>query len=137
MTKLHVDELDIDAGLARSLLAAQFPQWADLTIDPFPAGGTVNVLYRLGEDMAVRLPRVGGDDVEMEHHWLPRLTPLLPSIFRCRWGRVGPLWTIRFPGRSSIGSMARTRSPTSVTATNARYVIREVLADCRLESAGR
>lgn len=77
---MHADEVHLDASLVRRLLAAQFPQWADLPLKRFPSTGTVNALFRLGDDMAVRMPRVpaGADDVEKEHHWLPRLAPLLP-----------------------------------------------------------
>jgi len=32
--KMHVDEVDTDASLVRRLLAAQFPQWANLPIEP-------------------------------------------------------------------------------------------------------
>ena len=32
--KMHVDEVDTDASLVRRLLAAQFPQWKDLPIEP-------------------------------------------------------------------------------------------------------
>ncbi len=31
--KMHDGELEIDAALVRRLLAAQFPQWADLPIE--------------------------------------------------------------------------------------------------------
>lgn len=78
--KMHEGEIDINTSLVRRLLAEQFPQWADLPIEPVPSAGTDNALYRLGDDMAVRLPRVHWvtDDMEKEHYWLPRLAPFLP-----------------------------------------------------------
>jgi aminoglycoside phosphotransferase (APT) family kinase protein len=78
--KMHADELRIDVSLVGRLLAAQFPQWADLPIEPVHSTGTDNAIYRLGDDMAVRLPRIHGatGQVEKEHQWLPRLAPLLP-----------------------------------------------------------
>lgn len=78
--KLHADEWEIDAGLVRRLLAAQFPQWAGLTLAAVESAGTDNVLYRLGGDMVVRLPRIGWavDAVEKERTWLPVLAPHLP-----------------------------------------------------------
>ena len=78
--KMHADEADIDESLVGRLLAAQFPQWAGLSISPVHSAGTDNALYRLGEDMAVRMPRILGaaGQVEKEHRWLPRLAPLLP-----------------------------------------------------------
>jgi aminoglycoside phosphotransferase (APT) family kinase protein len=77
---MHADEVSTDAGLVGRLLAAQFPQWAGLPIERVPSAGTDNALYRLGDDMVVRLPRidwaVGG--VENADEWLPRLARLLP-----------------------------------------------------------
>ena len=78
--KMHVDEVHTDAGLVRRLLAAQFPEWAGLSIDRVSSSGTDNALYQLGDDMVVRLPRihraVGG--VRNEQEWLPKLAQLLP-----------------------------------------------------------
>src|SRR5260370_18107089 len=77
---MRVDGVNIDVVLVRRLLAPQFPQWADLPITPVPSAGTDNALYRLGQDMSVRLPRVDWaiEQVEKEQRWLPRLAPHLP-----------------------------------------------------------
>ena len=56
--KMHIDEVDTDVTLVSRLLAKQFPQWADLSIEPVASAGTDNALYRLGDDMVVRLPRI-------------------------------------------------------------------------------
>jgi aminoglycoside phosphotransferase (APT) family kinase protein len=78
--KMHADEVDIDPSLVGRLIAAQLPQWAELPIEPVPSAGTDNALYRLGDEMVVRLPRVhrAVAQVEREQEWLPRLAPLLP-----------------------------------------------------------
>ena len=78
--KMHADEVDTDVSLVRRLLAAQFPHWADLSIKPVPSAGTDNALYRLGDDMVVRLPRIDWavGQVEKEQQWLPWLAPHLP-----------------------------------------------------------
>lgn len=77
--KMHAGEVHTDVFLVRRLLAAQFPQWAELAIEPVSSAGTDNALYRLGEDLAVRLPRIhwAVDDVEKEQRWLPKLAPHL------------------------------------------------------------
>jgi aminoglycoside phosphotransferase (APT) family kinase protein len=77
---MHAGEVETDAALVRRLLAAQFPRWAGLTVEPVPSAGTDNALYRLGPDMAVRLPRIDWavEQVEKEHRWLPRLAQHLP-----------------------------------------------------------
>ncbi|MEE4591712.1 aminoglycoside phosphotransferase family protein [Streptomyces sp. DSM 41524] len=89
---MHADERPIDAALVRRLLAAQFPRWAGLPIERFASSGTVNALFRLGDDLAVRLPRIAGGagDVEREHHWLPRLAPALPVPIPAVLGRGAP-----------------------------------------------
>ena len=71
---------DINADLVRRLVAAQFPQWADLPIKPVQFGGWDNRTFHLGEEMSVRLPSAAGyaAQVEKEHRWLPRLAPHLP-----------------------------------------------------------
>lgn len=78
--KMHADEVSTDISLVRRLLAAQFPQWAGLPLAPVPSGGTDNAIYRLGDSMAVRLPRIhwATAQVEKEQHWLPQLAPHLP-----------------------------------------------------------
>lgn len=78
--KVHTDRVYIDAALARRLVAAQFPRWADLPIRPVELDGWDNTTFRLGEDMTVRLPSAApyALQVEKEHRWLPRLGPHLP-----------------------------------------------------------
>jgi aminoglycoside phosphotransferase (APT) family kinase protein len=90
--KMHADEIHTDVALVRRLLAAQFPHWADLPLRPFASTGTIHALYRLGDDMVVRLPRVAVsiEEVDKEHHWLPRLAPLLPAAIPIPLGRGVP-----------------------------------------------
>ena len=44
--RLHADQLPADTDLARRLLRAQFPRWAELALRPFPSDGTSNAIYR-------------------------------------------------------------------------------------------
>jgi aminoglycoside phosphotransferase (APT) family kinase protein len=78
--RMHADEVDTDPSLVRRLLASQFPQWAKLPIASVPSGGTDNALYRLGDDMVVRLPRRQRTTATLkkERRWLPSLAPHLP-----------------------------------------------------------
>jgi aminoglycoside phosphotransferase (APT) family kinase protein len=77
--KMHSGEVDTDVSLVARLLAAQFPHWANLPIEPVHSSGTDNAIYRLGDDMAVRLPRIerGAEQIDKEHQWIPRLAPHL------------------------------------------------------------
>src|SRR5262249_18261638 len=78
--RMHDHEREVDAQLVRRLLAAQFPQWADLPLERVLPAGTDNAIFRLGGDMSVRLPRIESatGQPEKEHEWLPRLAPGLP-----------------------------------------------------------
>jgi aminoglycoside phosphotransferase (APT) family kinase protein len=77
---MHDDEVDTDCELVRRLLASQHPRWADLPIERFASAGTDNAMYRLGGDMAVRLPRIHWaiESVAKEQRWLRVLAPHLP-----------------------------------------------------------
>lgn len=78
--KLHVDEFDIDEDLVRRLLASQMPQWADLPLRLAEPIGTDNVMIRLGDSLALRLPRTedAAESMHKEQELVPRIAPLLP-----------------------------------------------------------
>ena len=78
--KMHVDEIETDAMLVRSLFAAQFPQWADLPVTLGLNRRDDNAIYRLGDDKVVRLPIIywATEQIHREHRWLPQIAPLLP-----------------------------------------------------------
>lgn len=78
--RMHPDEVPTSAELVARLLAAQYPRWADLPIRPVESAGTDNAIYRLGEDLAVRLPRIhwAVGQADKERTWLPRLALHLP-----------------------------------------------------------
>jgi aminoglycoside phosphotransferase (APT) family kinase protein len=80
VAKLHDDEVDIDAPLVARLLAEQFPTWAGLPVRLVTSSGTDNVTFRVGANLAVRLPRAAWaqGQVEKDLTWLPRLAPELP-----------------------------------------------------------
>lgn len=77
---MHADEVSTDEALVGRLLATQFPRWADLPLEPVDSAGTDNAMYRLGDGLAVRLPRIPWaiEQVDKEHRWLPALAPSLP-----------------------------------------------------------
>jgi aminoglycoside phosphotransferase (APT) family kinase protein len=79
--RLHANEAIVDDSLVRRLLAEQFPEWAVLPMERVLVPGSDHVLYRLGPELVVRLPRKAGVDaqVDKEREWLPRLASQLPS----------------------------------------------------------
>ena len=72
--------MDLDAALVRRLVAAQFPQWADLPVEPVVPGGHDHRTFRLGDELSVRLPSSHwySQQVAKEQRWLPELARRLP-----------------------------------------------------------
>ncbi len=81
---MHDDELPVDLELVRRLLTEQLPELAGLPVRPV-GRGTVNAMFRLGDDLVVRLPRTAtwAGDLDREREWLPvlreRLTLEVPE----------------------------------------------------------
>ena len=77
---LHADEIPVDAELVRRLVSRAMPAAAHLPVRPLAASGSTNALFRLGDELLVRLPRQPGGSatISKEAAWLPVLGPLLP-----------------------------------------------------------
>jgi aminoglycoside phosphotransferase (APT) family kinase protein len=74
-----MDDADIDEALVRALLHEQHPDLAGLGLREV-AGGWDNRMWRLEEELAVRLPRTprAPSLLRTEQQWLPYLAPSLP-----------------------------------------------------------
>lgn len=72
-------EVDVSPDLVRRLLAAQHPDLAHLVVKLMTHGWD-NVMYRVGDELAARLPRraMGARLIGHEQRWLPVLQPRLP-----------------------------------------------------------
>lgn len=111
-TKPRAD-IPVDASLVRSLLREQHDDLADLPLTDVGEGWD-NRLFRLGEDLAVRLPRraIAAALIEREQRWLPHLGPRLPLPIPVpqRAGRPGRgfpwPWSVTqwFDGQSALVS---------------------------------
>ena len=77
---MHPDEVEVDESLVRRLLAEQFPDWGGLPVRRVEPLGTDHAIFRLGRDLAARLPRVHGRSKpgSKELEWLPKLSASLP-----------------------------------------------------------
>lgn len=58
---MHSDELVVPAEVVKLLVAEQFPAWARLPIQDLGTPGTVNSLFRVGNDLTARFPLQGTD----------------------------------------------------------------------------
>ena len=114
VARRHADEVETDVALVRRFLREQFPQWAKLPLRPVPESGTVNALYRLGDDLVVRVPRNRPpslwSDLDQELTWLPRLAPLLPMALPVPVARGRPSGC--YPREWGIFEWLPARNPT-------------------------
>lgn len=78
--RLHEDEIPIDSSLVRGLVDRTFPAFSRLPLQRLGASGSTNALFRLGDELLVRLPRQPGGTatIEKEQRWLAHLAPELP-----------------------------------------------------------
>ncbi|WP_181408276.1 phosphotransferase [Schumannella sp. 10F1B-5-1] len=113
--RLHADEVDIDPDAVRRALDAQHPRFRDLPLTPLAGGGTINRVFRLGDELVVRVPLIewGARDAEREARILPRLHGMLPVATPelVALGAPAPgipwSWTVLdwLPGRSLSAAM--------------------------------
>jgi aminoglycoside phosphotransferase (APT) family kinase protein len=54
--RMHADQVDATVGVVAHLVAAQFPRWRDRPVRPVASDGTVNALFRLGDEIVLRFP---------------------------------------------------------------------------------
>jgi aminoglycoside phosphotransferase (APT) family kinase protein len=121
----------IDAALARRLIDAQFPQWADLPIAPVAVDGWDNRTFRLGDELSVRLPT--GDwyalQVAKEQRWLPRLAPQLPLPIPAPVAEGKPgcgfpyAWSVYRWREGEIAERARIDDPAAFASALAAFLV--------------
>lgn len=78
---MHEDEIPIGVELVRRLLDRSFPAYADLPVAPLASSGSSNALFRLGDELLVRLPRQPGQSATIgkEARWLPLIATSLST----------------------------------------------------------
>ena len=122
-------EVTIDPPLVRALLQEQHTDLAQLALIDIGEGWD-NKLFRLGDALAVRLPRRAASAALIEHEqrWLPRLSPRLPLPVPVplRVGRPGSgfpwSWSVVpwFAGESAL--VAPPQDPAAIAATLAQFL---------------
>ena len=112
---LHDDEIPIDLALVRALVDRAFPQYAGEELRPLGASGSSNALFRLGDELLVRLPRQPGGtaSIEKEARWLPVFAPRLPVPVPQVVAVGEP--DLGYPERWSVTTWLEGRPPTVVT----------------------
>ena len=60
---MHPGQLSISPVAVRMLIAEQFPQWQHLHIEAVSSPGTVNAIFRIGDQFVARFPLIPDDVV--------------------------------------------------------------------------
>ena len=58
---MHENELTVTVDTVHEMVGRQFPEWACLPITRVSPGGTVNAIFRIGDELAARFPLQPGD----------------------------------------------------------------------------
>jgi len=53
---MHANQLAVSPGTVRALVGAQFPAWRRLTVRAVKPAGTVNTIFRIGDNLVARFP---------------------------------------------------------------------------------
>lgn len=125
-SKMHADQIEIDTAVVQRLIAEQFPQWEALPLMPVSSAGTDNALYRLGDDMVVRLPLIpkAADPIVKELTWLPILAPLLPVAIPIPLGEGKP--TADYPWPWAVYRWLEGAVPTPKSLENSESLATEL-----------
>ncbi|GCD89007.1 aminoglycoside phosphotransferase family protein [Nocardioides sp. LS1] len=77
---MHEGEVVATVEQVTALVHGQFPQWADLPVTAVPIGGSDHALFRIGDELVARMPRMDWalDQAGTDARWLPVLAPHLP-----------------------------------------------------------
>jgi len=54
--RMHADQVDLTEDAVAALVRAQFPAWRALPVRRVRSDGTVNALFRAGDEVVLRFP---------------------------------------------------------------------------------
>ncbi|MFF0014781.1 aminoglycoside phosphotransferase family protein [Streptomyces sp. NPDC005374] len=61
---MHDDQVDVTTETVAALIRTQFPKWSGKTVRLLPSTGTVNAIFRIGNDLSARFPLRPADAAE-------------------------------------------------------------------------
>ncbi|HEY5890842.1 MAG TPA: aminoglycoside phosphotransferase family protein [Acidimicrobiia bacterium] len=68
---MHDDQLEVTTPIVTALIRDQFPAWATLPVTSVDSEGTVNAIFRIGDNLVGRFPLQTGD-VDEVRAWLQK-----------------------------------------------------------------
>lgn len=142
---LHEDQIHIDADIARSMIAEQFPVYRHEPIEPLRGAGTDHAIFRIGTSVAARFPlrpedasacaeRLRGEAAAMSE--FARHSPF-PAPRPIGLGRPGPRYPLPWSLQSWIDGTVATPDGVSASAVFARDLARLIAALRAAETQGR
>jgi aminoglycoside phosphotransferase (APT) family kinase protein len=67
--QMHEGQLAVSPAIVRQLVDEQFPEWRMLPVEGIASSGTVNAIFRIGDQLVARFPLQPGDPVSTRE-WL-------------------------------------------------------------------
>ncbi|WP_448005769.1 aminoglycoside phosphotransferase family protein [Agromyces bauzanensis] len=146
MARLHDDEIAITADDVRRLVATQMPQWRHLEVVPVAESGTDHRLFRLGDALLARMPKIAwaAEQAESDARWLPVLAPRLPLAVPVPLATGAPderypfAWSVTpwLPGRALADPLDGAATPNAAPTTAAEQLGGFVRALAAIEAGG-
>jgi aminoglycoside phosphotransferase (APT) family kinase protein len=142
---MHDDQIDITVDVVRALVANQFPAWSNQPIRRIESGGTVNAIFRIGEEFAARFPLRPGDpevlrqDLEIEARAvaeLARHSPV-PAPIPVALGNPGPGYALPWSVQTWVNGTIASDDDASESVAFAVDLATLVAALRRVDTAGR
>ena len=88
---MHAGQLTVSAMQVRALVAHQFPQWRALPVRKVTSAGTVNAIFRIGEQFAARFP-LSPMEADAADRWLRSEADAARELFgRTRFATPEPV----------------------------------------------
>jgi aminoglycoside phosphotransferase (APT) family kinase protein len=121
---MHAGETKITAALAAGLVRERFPQWAGLPLRQVTSAGTVHALFRLGDELVIRLPRVAREGPGQAA--VAQLAPYLPVPVPALLGEGRP--TAGYPFSWSVVRWLAGETPVEGHLTAPGYLASDLAA---------
>ncbi|GAT71758.1 Mll1809 protein [Microbacterium sp. HM58-2] len=143
--KMHAGELDIDHATASRLIGAQHPEWRHEEIRRVASEGTVNAIFRIGDDLAARLPLTDADPDELRAalereaaamHELVGVCPV-PTPAPVAIGEPGPGYPLPWSVQTWVPGDVATPDGLAHSATFARDLVELIVALRGADTRGR
>ena len=116
---MHDDEVEVDEALVRRLVAAQMSDLAEWPLAKVEPWGTDNAIWRLGDDLVVRLPRIhwATKQIVLASIGVRRAPAIPPLMCRSCGRRYSPMTLVAHSSTSSVSTLPRSLAAVAPQST--------------------